>query len=81
MPIITTRFRDIAFEEVLKCAPTTSLTREEWESEMRGRPVRIETPAYGPPDSDSRIICGGPLYAYPGLYRRGVCPHIAEIGD
>ena len=88
MPIIETRFRDIPFDEAAKCAVPEVRDnvehRKTWETEFRGKPIRILTPAVSPIAHIvvDNFLCEGPFFDIVGM-RRGsvVCPHIAEIGD
>lgn len=81
--IVRTRYRDIPFEEYLRCEPGS--TRPDlWEAK-RGQPIEIIVPASARPSR--RWVCEGPyFYRADGAvgihgYRLAVCPHIAEIGD
>jgi len=77
--IISTRYRDIPYEEAIKCAkpPLGGVGRDQWEKEYRGKPLKIETPAV---DKHEKWACSGPFYSVAGEWS-SVCPHIAEIGD
>jgi hypothetical protein len=82
--IIRTRYRDVPFEEVLKCAskyhPRFPDERLWWESH-RARSVEIVTPAFRSGKwPRSKYACEGPFYAV-AESAYAVCPHIAEIGD
>ena len=77
--IITTRYRDIPWEEASKCAQPEHLTpqsRTNWEA-LRGKPVKIESPAITEPQY-KYAQCGGPFYRVEGRAVM-VCPHIAMI--
>ncbi len=79
--IIQTRYRDLPWETIIQCyAPEwhTAKTRRIWEEERRGRPVMIEIPAVEQPNTC--FVCSGPFFQVT-MQNRGVCPHIAEIGD
>lgn len=89
--VIETRYRDIPWEEAVKCYrldsgayPVDKVTHEEqvkhWDKRFRGKPVRI----IAPPDMGPQwehVLCKGPFYRVDGLPRHMVCPHLAEIGD
>lgn len=81
--IIETRYRDIPYSEVLKCIPNSDGSAEDWDRTCRGKPVRIQVPAFGAPSPLSHFVCSGPLYYVHPVTSAlaGVCPHIAEIGD
>lgn len=79
--IIETRFRDIAFEEIVNCHPDATLDR--WQM-ARGKPVMIEVPGMSAATWED-APCAGPYFksnwVRPDGVRALVCPHIAEIGD
>ena len=82
---IVTKYRDIPFEEAVKCSPkeNSHYVAAFWESNMRGKMLVIETPANGVSDG---AICEGPFFRVLNrcALRGGklvACPHIAEIGD
>lgn len=79
MSEITTRYRDIPFEEALKCAPNTneSGAREIWEEQLRGHEV-IFYPLTRH-EHNSYFTCEGPFFKTAN--GGSCCPHIAEIGD
>ncbi len=82
--IVKTRYRDISFEEATKCCTKAGLRlvrREDWEA-VRGQPLEIITP----PVKERQwkyIKCGAPFYrtAHCDDDSKGVCEHVAEIGD
>lgn len=77
--IVKTRYRDVPWEEIAAIhAPKMPQDSLDWESEMRGKPVMIRTPAL--PDDDG---CGGPWFRIVDGPTKAlwVCPHLAEIGD
>lgn len=76
--IIETRYRDIPFEEAIRCHDHTDLKlcRKQWK-QWRGKPVRILVPAITRPPM---ARCVGPFFAKEDK-TNSVCPHIAEIGD
>lgn len=80
---VKTRYRDIPEAEARRCQPR-SLTSEktlDWETQMRNKPIEIETPAVL--GHSEYVICGGPFYRrnLGGGFCVIVCQHIAEIGD
>lgn len=78
--IIQTRYRDVPWDEIEPIHRQAGMSSDslDWETEQRGRPVEIQTPAW--PDTD---YCGGPFYkVVKGPHgAMWVCPHLAEIGD
>lgn len=83
--IIKTRYRDLPFEQILKCLTAEGVSivdnarnRAIWES-FRGGPVSIITPAIKP--NGDCIRCDGPHFRIYQMSHSVVCPHIAEIGD
>lgn len=86
--IIETRYRDVPFQEAIKCAPRLSgVDSADWE-DLRGKPVRVIVPGR-PRSIGSYFECEGPFFTVDSgpfirngeLVRYTVCPHIAEIGD
>lgn len=79
--MITTRFRDIPFDEAKTCFGPASRedpeVRQAWETRYRGKTVQIQTPELGGHSS----YCPGPYFAAADPYMRIVCPHLVEIGD
>lgn len=84
--VIQTRYRDIPFEEAVKCQPISATepdAQSVW-AKLRGGAVQIEVPANAP---RGLCVCGGPFFwIYPDTrnkegYRFMACPHIADIGD
>lgn len=84
MPIITTKYRDIPWEEAKKCSRIVNDAKagKAWEARFRGKPVEITVPALSVP-FDGPMICGGPFFLRKSADNSTniVCPHIAEIGD
>lgn len=84
--IIHTRYRDIPWEEAIKCwSHNEPGDRELWESHRRNRPVSIGVPAIAT-TARYPFICEGPFFSTtltPRDPSRIVvcCPHIAVIGD
>lgn len=85
--IVKTRYRDIPWEEVIKCivGPADPATRKWWEG-RRGADVAIEAPAASNITRED-WACDGPWFDIVSERHclRGTpiaaCPHIAEIGD
>lgn len=82
--IITTRYRDIPWEEARKCSHVINDAKagKAWEARFRGKPVDIAVPAIQTP-LGAPMICGGPFFLRQSADNSAniVCPHIAEIGD
>lgn len=80
--ILKTRYRDIPFEEALKCAAPGSpdWTRERWEF-WKGRTFSVIAPPCDPRRALGVFSCEGPFYVGVDHPEYAVCPHIAEIGD
>jgi hypothetical protein len=81
--ILTTRYRDIPWEEARKCQPTgiQDTDAAKW-NRLRGKTIRVITPPDGKPSP--HIVCNGPYYRVADLNAAVgdvVCPHIAEIVD
>lgn len=78
--IVKTRYRDIPFEEAIKCAVMRPgiirEARKNWR-ERKGKPVAIIAPA--DPNQWEYVRCEGPFFWTTDDFL--VCPHIAEIGD
>lgn len=81
MKTLETRYRDIPFEEVIKCAtrPPAKGGAEVWEG-IRGRPLRVLLPPCTG-NHASEFRCKGPFYQNADKPSHCVCVHIAEIGD
>lgn len=88
--ILTTRYKDIPYEEAIKCAVPGTLqpdSRDKLEK-SRGRVIQVETP----PIATRQYLyarCEGPFYkvfpprqskSHPECYLM-VCVHLTEIGD
>lgn len=90
MGILKTRYRDIPFEEAVKCATPEGLeycrnAGVNWDQQQRRKPVSVLYPPITTPQW-KYARCGGPFYRVlkPDGTRDGefmVCVHIAEIGD
>lgn len=83
--IVTTRYRDVDFEEVLKCVKgDTPQNRAAW-AKMCGQPVRITAPPVSEAIAAAQYLvwkCRGPFYLTPALGpNSAICVHLAEIGD
>ena len=81
--LLTTRYRDIPWEEARQCQPTGMYTTgvAQW-NRIRGKTIHVRTPPDGKPSP--HIVCSGPFYRLANLNSAVgdvVCPHIAEIGD
>ena len=81
--IVKTRYRDIAFEEAVKCTPQlNTLDMADVWIQSQGQTIEIETPCLPDKSPFSFFVCGGPFYKVVGVpLPYVVCPHIAEIGD
>lgn len=84
--IVQIKFRDISFEEAARCLTPEGVRDaiengrdKTWETERRGQPVKIIVPATI--KQWRYFCCSGPHFRVVGFSNRGVCPHIAEIGD
>lgn len=84
--IVTVHYKDVAFEEVLKCAPSsnTERNRAKWE-EMRGKEVKIILPMATKEVAEvqyATFVCGGPFYyrATGGL-NDAVCEHLVDMEE
>lgn len=82
---VQTRFRDIPFEEAVKChsAKTRKYASPEGWAQLRGQPILIETPGRGK-DRSITFLCNGPFYRTQLVGKAGeiwVCLHVAEVGD
>ncbi len=83
--IIKTRYRDIPFEEAIKCSSRHVEEARPWWEARRGKIVTIDV---SEPTHGGSRVCGGPFFNivgdldFEGSSRKiSVCPHIAEIGD
>jgi len=90
--IISTRYRDISFEEASKCVPAEfrAITSPAGWELYRGKSIEIVTPALPAEGFNRRFhCCEGPFYCvisvdgvrYESPTEYSVRPHIAEIGD
>lgn len=86
--IVRTKYRDIPFEQVLKCVIRCNTTgnRTAWEKKMRGAPIVIQTPQVSDEVAAAQremFVCGGPFFmdVTNNARNAAVCVHIAEIGD
>ena len=88
--IIKTRYRDIPWEEAVKCYrldsggyPVDKVPHEQqiqnWDKKWRNKQIIIIAPALSEPQY-KHVRCRGPFYQVADS-RNIVCPHIAEIGD
>lgn len=83
--IATVHYKDIDFEEVLKCAPSTDTERNlaKWE-EMRGKEVKIILPMASKEVTEAQyrtFTCGGPFYyRATGGRNDAICEHLIDWG-
>jgi hypothetical protein len=78
--LVTTRFKDIEWDEVKKCAREPSESKRKLWNKIRGTKIEIMTPADAHVGTGGGFVCKGPFYPVAGK-DYCVCPHIAEIGD
>lgn len=83
--IITVRYRDIPYEEAIRCLTPEGFRVSEalggiqrW-NKLRGRTARIITPATH--QKQVNFSCEGPFFRGADQPEYGLCAHVAEIGD
>lgn len=79
--IVSTRYRDIPFEEATRCAIADAEDLREWWELHRGKAVEIHVPACTADGEEHARTCNGPFFQVASNTPFCVCAHVVEIGD